>query len=214
MEAFEDAIERGANPNAIGWKRTPSLVVAFHSGRPDFARRLIECGADPHNIGTDRRGDTLLIRAARIGDFGMLSVLLDAGVDPDESGQCERTAFHHAAKQGFDYMTQKLVETNANPNVEDCDLDTPAHLAARYGHGGVIRELLRVCPDITMLNRANWTASHEAVAGGYSDIARTLIDRSSRLLTSQDFSRLLNDLRNVAESYKQDAVCEVLYAFP
>ncbi|QDT07484.1 hypothetical protein K227x_59110 [Rubripirellula lacrimiformis] len=63
---FNEAVDRGASPSSRSWDGTPSLVVASKARRPDYARRLIELGADPNQI-KDKRGDTLLFRAARIG---------------------------------------------------------------------------------------------------------------------------------------------------
>lgn len=210
VREFDEAVGRGANPNAKDWNGTPSLVVAFKAQRPDMARRLIALGADPHQSGIDRRGDPLLIRAARTGDGGLLSVLLDADVDPNVTGQCQRTATHHAAKHGFDFVAAQLLDAGANPNAEDYHRNTPTHFAARYGRTGVIRELLRVHANGGVLNHTNWTPAHEAVAAGHVDIARKLLERGKHQHTTQGFSRLISSLQRVAELHDQTSVREVL----
>jgi ankyrin repeat protein len=210
---FDEAIKRGANPNAKSWDGIPSLVVAFKSERPDMARRLIEHGADAHQSGTDRRGDPLIVRAARTGDIGLISVLLDADVDPNARGQCSRTAVHHAATRGFDFVTRTLLEANANPDARDHFRETPTHFAARHGRVGVIRELLRVHADTTVQNHTAWTPAHEAVAAGHADIAKQLLDRSKDLHSHQGFARLLGGLQRVAELHDQASVCEMLNAY-
>lgn len=209
---FQVALERGADPNAKSWDGKPSLIVAFQCGHPEFARRLIQRGADPHHI-KDRRGDPLLIRAARTADIGMLSVLLEAGVDPDIKGQCRRTALHHAAKRGFDYVARQLVDTKASPAAKDCHRDTPLHLAARHGRRGVVRELLRVHANATTENDAGWTAVHEAVAAGHVEIARMLLDRSRASHSSDAFAQFVGVVLRVAEQRGQTALREALSDF-
>ena len=100
LDDFNAAVDAGAYHSARDWNGNPALVVAYEKQRPDYARRLIALGADAHNI-RDRRGDTLLIRSARTGDIGLLTVLLADDVDSSVAGQRERTVSASCGETGF-----------------------------------------------------------------------------------------------------------------
>ena len=127
---FNEAVKDGASPSAKDLNGDHALVVAYKVGNPDLARRLIELGALPDGI-IDGRGDHLIHRAARTGNYGFMSVLLEAGVDPNLRGAKQRTALHHSARLGHEYAVRLLLRHKANPSLEDTVSNTPLQLAAR-----------------------------------------------------------------------------------
>ena len=136
---FNEAVKNGASPSSRDLNGDHALVVAYKAGTPDLARRLIELGASPDGI-IDGRGDHLIHRAARTGNYGFMSVLLEAGVDPNLRGAKQRTALHHSARPGHEYAVRLLLNYNADTMVEDHSLDRPASLAAR--HAGSNQEIV------------------------------------------------------------------------
>lgn len=209
LDAFNDAVNCGASPSATSWNGSPSLIVAYKAQRPDFARRLIALGTDPHHL-RDRRGDTLLIRAARSGDIGFTGVLLDAGVDPNAAGERERTALHHAAKRGFDFVARSLIQHKANVDATDDHRHTPIHLAARHGHSGVVRELLAGCAATDLKNHTDYTPAHEAAASGFADIAKQILKRERTHHRTHDFIRLVDQISRVAKRHNHPEVGEAI----
>tara|TARA_R110002073_G_scaffold8027_19_gene44867 strand:- start:1722 stop:2420 length:699 start_codon:yes stop_codon:yes gene_type:complete len=212
LDAFNDAINCGASPLAKCWNGDPSLVVAYKAKRPDYARRLIALGADPHQI-KDKRGDTLLICAARTGDIGLLSVLLDAEVNPNVVGQRERTAIHHAAKRGFDYITRLLIESKANIDATDNHRHAPLHLAARHGHPGVVRELLAAYAKTDAKNHTSYTPAHEAAASGHAEIAKQILKHERVHHGTHDFILLVEQISRVAERHDHHEASKDIQAF-
>ena len=68
------------NINGTAANGASPLVVATHSGHPDFARLLLEAGADPDAIGA---GYNALHAAVLRGDLETVEELLVNGADPD-----------------------------------------------------------------------------------------------------------------------------------
>lgn len=164
---FNAAVNAGAYHSACDWTGTPALVVAYKTQRPGYARRLIALGADPHNI-RDRRRNTLLIRSARTGDIGLLTVLLNEDIDPSVAGQRDRTALRHAAKHRFDFVARSLIDHGANLDARDNHRHAPLYLAAMHGRTGVVRELLRAGTTTNAQNHTNYTPDRNEEATGFA----------------------------------------------
>ncbi|ELP34552.1 ankyrin repeat domain-containing protein [Rhodopirellula baltica] len=209
---FNAAVDAGAYHSARDWNGNPALVVAYKTQRPDYARRLIALGADPHHI-RDRRGDTLLIRSARTGDIGLLTVLLADAVDPSVAGQRDRTALHHAAKHGFDFVARSLIDHGANLDAGDNHRHAPLHLAARHGRTGVVRELLRAGATTNAQNHTSYTPAHEAAASGHADIAKQILGKERPHRRTHDFIRLVEQISHVAERHDHPEASKAIHAF-
>lgn len=212
LDDFNNAVSRGASPSSRSWDGKPSLVVAFKKGRPEYARRLIALGADPHQL-KDKRGDTLLIRSARTGDIELLNVLLAANVDPNGTGQRERTALHHAAKRGFDFVTRSLIKNGANVDATDNHRHALLHLAARHGRPGVVRELLSAHAATEAKNYISYTPALEAAASGNADIAKQLFGKARVHHRTHDFIRLVEHISLVAERHDHPEASKAIHAF-
>lgn len=126
---FNEAVRAGASASAKSPDGHHALVVAYKAGQSDLARRLLALGASADEI-VDGRGDHLIHRAARTGDYGFLSALLEAGVDPNLRGAKQRTALHHSARLGHEYSVRLLISNGADIKAEDANGDTPFRLAS------------------------------------------------------------------------------------
>lgn len=199
LDRFNDAVQRGASLSSKFWRVGTPLEMAYTFKRPDFARRLIDLGADPHQT-RNKRGDTLLVRAARTGDIGLLIVLLDADVDPNVKGERERTALHHAAKQGFDFVAKSLISYKANVDAIDNHRHAPLHLAV-HGNPGVVRELLAGYAQTNAKNHTSYTPAHEAAASGEAEIAKQILMSERDKRSTADFEDLVRQISNVAERH-------------
>ena len=104
IAALERAISRGANPNALD---TFGNFVLLDVREPEMAAALIRLGAFVD--ARDREGgDTLLIRAARMGDAGLVKVLLAAHANVQITNATGATALSEAVRERHDEIAALL----------------------------------------------------------------------------------------------------------
>jgi ankyrin repeat protein len=103
VEALERAVRRGANPNA----RDSFDAVLLDVRDPAIAAALIRLGADV-NVRAREGGDTLLIRAAGMGNGPLVTVLLAAGAHVHVENAMGATALSEAIRGGHDDVAALL----------------------------------------------------------------------------------------------------------
>ena len=140
--------DRGADPNA-------ALQITVVLGELEAAHALIECGARinlPIAAGLGRMADfarllssstgedrhLALTVAADLGQFEIVKLLLEAGVDPNRynpvGGHSHTTPLHQAAGRGYENIVRLLVEHGARLNTKDLLWNgTPADWARHRG---------------------------------------------------------------------------------
>lgn len=104
IAALERAVRRGADPNA---RDSFGDVALLDVRQPEIAAALIRLGADVdarHREG----GDTLLIRAARMGDVALVKVLLAAHANVHIKDARGETALSEAVAAGHDEIAVLL----------------------------------------------------------------------------------------------------------
>jgi hypothetical protein len=104
ITALEHAVRRGANPNA---RDSFGDVALLDVREPAIAAALIRLGADVDARHRDDR-DTLLIRAARMGDAALVKVLLAAGANAQIENARGETALREAVEGGHDEVVALL----------------------------------------------------------------------------------------------------------
>jgi hypothetical protein len=104
VEALERAVRRGANPNA---RDSFGDLVLLDIRDPAMAAALIRLGADV-NVRAREGGDTLLIRAARMGNGPLVTVLLDASANVHVENAMGATALSEAIRGGHDDVAALL----------------------------------------------------------------------------------------------------------
>jgi hypothetical protein len=109
IPALERAVRRGANPNA---RDSFGDVVLLDVRDPAIAAALIRLGADVNARHRDG-GDTLLIRAARMGDAALVKVLLAAGANVHVLNAAGATALSEATDQGHADIAALLAGSSA-----------------------------------------------------------------------------------------------------
>ncbi|KAI5080117.1 hypothetical protein GOP47_0005596 [Adiantum capillus-veneris] len=93
------------------------------------------------------RGNTVLHRVARIGDAGVVELLIKSGHAADILAQNEigRTPLHLAVLNGHEAVLKKLFQHEGATSalmLQDNHGDTPLHHAALSGNRNIIRQLL------------------------------------------------------------------------
>ena len=114
IPALERAVRRGANPNA---RDSFGDVALLDVRQPEIAAALIRLGAEvdaKHREG----GDTLLIRAARMGDVPLVKVLLAAHANVHIKDARGETALSEAVAGGHDEIAALLRAAADSAQVE------------------------------------------------------------------------------------------------
>jgi ankyrin repeat protein len=146
--SFHDACAAGENARAKEMLRGdpslrdqrsgdgyPPLGLAIFFGNRDFAKFLIEEGADVNAAATNPQRVTPLHAAAAVCDHELIRILLDRGADPDARQQSDYTPLHTAASRGDIEMAKMLLSHGATRDVRATDGKSVADVARHYGKG-------------------------------------------------------------------------------
>ena len=127
---------------------TLPIVAAAERGDTAALRALLASGVEVDAV--DDQGATALIPAARGGRVGVLTVLLEAGGNPNRlDGRLGRnparrgwTPLVHAVHTNQTAAVQTLLNFGADPNLPARGGDTPLVMAAGYGRTSLVELLL------------------------------------------------------------------------
>ncbi|KAL5972798.1 hypothetical protein ACLOJK_039604 [Asimina triloba] len=107
----------------------------------------------------------LLLRAHN-SSADMMRMLLQEKPQLGNQVDCHgRTPLHYAASQGDHEMVAGLLESDVSTAyIPDKDSFFPIHMAACNSHVGIIRDLLRCCPDSgELVDARGWNVLHVAI---------------------------------------------------
>lgn len=132
LRAATEAIDQGANIDAVGkLKRTPLFVAAF-CDRPPLVRMLLEKGAKPGRA--DVSGMLPLHAAVVVGAAEAARILIAGGADINGRDPAGRTALHLAAATNQIPLVELLLAGKANAAARDKNGKTAQALAKDNGH--------------------------------------------------------------------------------
>ncbi|TYH78450.1 hypothetical protein ES332_D04G227500v1 [Gossypium tomentosum] len=122
-----------------------ALHEAARCGKVEVVKALLEFEEPDFPYSANKKQETPLYIAARRGDGGMLSILLDKSKSTAHGGPHGRTALHAAAMAGDAEAIRIILEKKGNLTKErDEDGHTPLHYAAHLGSRlSVVEELLK-----------------------------------------------------------------------
>lgn len=160
--------------------------------------------------------DTMLNALTRQDAAGVLAAL-DNGLQTAWQDAQGRTALHYAAAWGNDALAERLMEKGVPPALRDNDAQSPADIAALYGHASLARAFAKAAeatapaplPYATLAQLRH--ASQEQTAKGHADVfyalARAgrfaevvaLAEKTGEGFCRQDFLELGADGNTTAE---------------
>lgn len=197
------------DPNIPSSKGTPLLILATEKDYTDLVGALIQKGANPDKADLNT-SETALIKAVRNQNFDTISILLNAGANPNLSTnqgltplglaidlKNENLATHllsSGATNGiskenlFLYAFKKnpigvslMLAGGISPNVNDDDNNTPLIISAANGDFESAKQLVSYRANVNVKNKYAMTPLLYAVKGKYWDIAEYLINNGAKI---------------------------------
>ena len=158
-----------------------ALMEAVKHKQSNVAKFLIEAGA---NVNTeDLSKCNSMYHAIFAGTDDCITLLRDAKAHIGEAKLGELMC--SAGSSGDAIMLQKLLRTNANPDVCDYDRRTGLHLAAAEGHLSAVRVLVEAGASLRFKDRWGVDALTDAVKHMHDEVVLFLIQAGS-LVNSED----------------------------
>ena len=173
--AYEDML------SAVGMKDT------------DKVRRLLQRGMDPNT--SDPIGNTLLMQAARNGDYQTLDLLLKNKANVLKVNKYRDSALMLAALNGCLPCVRALTEADAEIDPEGW---TPLIYAAFEGHVDVVRYLLELDIDVDAQSDTGITALMAASRNNHVDIVKLLLERDADVFLKNQNDQTALDIATVA----------------
>lgn len=117
-EIFDLFLEAGIDVNSTDDLGTPMLNIAVRNDNEEFAKRLIELGADINAVSIDR-GYTAVMDAVWRGNLELTKLLISKGADLNTINKEGQNNLVLAVGADKDKIVKLLVENGANPDIKD-----------------------------------------------------------------------------------------------
>jgi len=145
-EIVQQLIDYGVDINGRDPKQNTPLqwLLQHHNTRADalpLLKVLLKHGADIEKTRNDW-GDTPLMSAAQADFAGAVSLLLDAGANPQLKNYFDETPLHMAAHHYTTATITILIESGADIEAQDRHGQTALHIAAHRNRRDVVKTLL------------------------------------------------------------------------
>jgi len=183
-------ISHGAafDPNGAGPRGLTHLRVAVMLGSEDMVRWLIEKKVDVNAV-SPRDGTTALYWAACKGHIGIVNMLIEAGADVNIADSLGVTSIKGAIEKGHSEVVSRLIDAGARLDFRDRTTgQTLLHLAALYGHKGIVETLLAAGVDPGATDSSKKTPLDCACRYGHGQVADLLKQKSADQKSCSDRS--------------------------
>ena len=158
IQTVHAIIDHGAFVNAVNNKGQTALWLACYNGQEEFAKILLDTGADP-NI-ADKYGDSCL-HAAMHGRCNRETIkqILDHGAHVNVINKDETTPLLLACSTAQTESVSLLLKAKADPNIADADGDACLHVAtASDCLKEILPEIIDYGADLNSTNKRGRTA--------------------------------------------------------
>ncbi len=206
-QAAQALIEACADTAAVDSHGDTPLHAAAANGHTETVRLLLTTGAplDPRDT---VYLSTPLHKAVRGGCFGVTSVLLEAGADPNSPNEAGRTPLHLAVAYGLPNLASLLIKNGASVDRRDNRKETPLHLPTFYQHLECMRLLVDSGADVVARDSNGNTPLHVAASMNRDRAARLLMSAGAPVentngegMTPLDISIVNGHLRFVSHDF-------------
>jgi hypothetical protein len=175
VRRVQSLLARGFDANSVEPERfDTALILSVRLKSSKVFSALLQA-QDVNLNARSLNGDTALMIAAYQPDIPRALALIGKGAEINRVGW---TALHYAAASGSIPIIQRLLDESAFIDAESPNKTTPLMMAARGGHGAVVKLLIDEGADPTLKNEAEMTAADFARAQGFKDLAGFLDDKT------------------------------------
>jgi len=141
VKCVEFLLQNGADPNAVNYLDGTPMVRVICFGPPEnrlaIAELLVKYGADVNRVS---HYHPPLNWAAMKNNFGIVKLLVKSGAKVNAQDEYMKlTALHFSAFWGNVEMAKFLLESGADPSIENDDGLTAADLAWQFEHKDLVR---------------------------------------------------------------------------
>ncbi|KAF5528655.1 Ankyrin-1 [Colletotrichum aenigma] len=136
-----------------------------------------------------RYGHDALHYFTSTGDFDMVTVLLDRGVEVNCKDSCRETLIHRLVSIGDMYFIQLFIESGVDVDSQDRVGRTPLHEAVCDGCAELVMLLLYYGATVNCTDVDGRTPLHDAVSYGHEDMTQLLIAEGARASLPDRFGR-------------------------
>ncbi|CAH1255084.1 ASB18 [Branchiostoma lanceolatum] len=179
-------LQQGAEVNLPPKAWRLPIHAACEGGHSECVRLLLEYGADAE--ATDEDGFCPLHKCTSNDYLECVRVLVgfNAQVNARTEDEQSNSLLHIAAKAGLGDLVDLLLESGANPNLTNDELDTPLHMACfwtsgeeRYHH--TVANLVRNGADLNAVDGESKTPLHKACKNADHTIVQLLVDHGAKV---------------------------------
>lgn len=165
------------------------LHLAAMDGNESMVKFLLDMEVDPNQ--RNRWGETALQSLMAEKDYSdqleMITLLLQAGTDPNSSNTAGITPVHIAAGGNSEQIMKLLIDFGGNLNSADSQGNTSVHFASANPDEEMIQLVVENSGDLNICNLSGESPLHWAVGNGNFFHVQILIDHGADL-DIQDFS--------------------------
>ena len=205
------------DPNIPSSKGTPLLVLAAEKDYTDIVAALIQRGANPDKADLNT-SETALIKAVRNQNFDTISILLNAGANPNLGTNQGLTPLGLAIDLKNENLATHLLSSGAingiskenlllysfsknnvgvalmlaggiSPNITDQDNNTPLIISAANGDLDSAKQLISYRANINVKNKYGMTPLLYALKGKHWDMAEYLINIGANINSSNIYGQ-------------------------
>jgi len=156
-----------------GVQGSSALFEAIESGDRDKVNRILQRNPEAVNE-VNRKGDSPLHCAARLGYTEIAKELLSYGANINARGHNQWTPLHWTSERGHPDTARLLISRGANPNSRRDDGFTPLHIAAYWGRKKMVQYFLSHGADKNIRTNRGLTPSRIALIRKHNEVARLI----------------------------------------
>ncbi len=168
----EDRLEKEEQP-----VKEPSLGKASAPQKQEEARSLLQ------QMGYSASG-TVLRESAENGNAALVTLLLTAGISPDEKDTKGWTPLMYAAWNGHTTTVQELLKSGASAHEQNPTGVTAVMVAAMNGHTAIVQALREKGADVNREDAKGWTPLMYAAWNGHTPTVQLLIANGATVNTT------------------------------